>query len=421
MTQISLLKAMRIIAFVESREVQKTLFEDVLTRSFVIRIINRIYGFLAATQISTWMVVAYGFKSYFFVSVVKHSKPILATGMYVNEIRQIKVVAEWLNEDAVSLVAPSFSLLCPSMKSSIKAVLQIASIITRLKKSYSFMPLCRIVSTIGFYLRFKHELLRQIPKAVLVASAHSPDSLGLRFAAKSLGIPSIFIPHAAIPDSSNGPALDFDLAIIQGQAALDIFKKNGPVSGKVIFSGVPGESTTMSLDKLGHPHLSFGFFLTALTDSYVLKKGLSDIQERFSPKKIIVRPHPLSLVNQPLSKFSSDMVEISKNKNLEADVSSCDVIIVGNSSVLVDVLRLGRPAVYLRNLDAVPDDYYKFVRNSVVPALDSLDQLDLSFLQIFYQKDWMIRFQYYDAGYLKEEALIRQEVQDAVREIIRRS
>jgi len=415
-----LFKALRVLLRVESRNVQIDLFDDVKSRVFVIRVAYEIFEILRTTPLSTLMVVGYGLKSAFYASLPKRSASIVATAMYINEQKTIEALGDWIGSGKIEIARVGLNLNGGLRQFNLRKLLQIIRIAGYLKRRYHFMPVCRALSTLFYYLNFRKSLAGCGARVVCLASANSPDSLGMRFAAHALGVPTVFVPHAAVPCRSDGPTLDFSLAVLSGAASLNAFAEAGKVSGRVIFAGIAGHSSPLRLAKLKNEIRTFGIFLTGLTDRQRLANFIGKLLHRYEGAKIVIRPHPLEVVNIPMDEITERFrsVVISRGVFLAEDIQRCDFVFIGNSSVVLETLKGGTPAALLQGIDAVPHDYYRFIENGVVPEIDDISGFDPEKICAFYEVGWIDRFRKYDYSYLRDQNEIIAEVRKEFTELV---
>src|SRR6185503_18005142 len=71
-------------------------------------------------------------------------------------------------------------------------------------------------------------------------------------------IPSVFISHAYPTPLS--PPLDFNLSILEGNAAVDARRQKGPVKGDVLLAGLEGESAPIDPRRFERPEPAIGIF-----------------------------------------------------------------------------------------------------------------------------------------------------------------
>lgn len=402
----------------ETSPIRSEVYLSIRQRSVYISMADTLFHVLKNYWLGPLMLLVYGLHSFLSVANPTNRGRIYAAGKYRNEKLTAAEFADMVGKNMVAYYSYKFRLNLKFSKSSLTLLRRIFRIACRLVRRYDFMPACRAFSTLCYYLRFRELLSIDRPDAVFIASMSSPDSLGLRAAAENSRISTIFMPHAAIP-SNKGPRLNFTWSVLPGKAALRAFKDNGRVKGNVIFSGIPGLSRPLRFPA-DHAAKTVGFFLTALTDIKVLQKQIFYVREHLPDSKIVIRPHPLALVNPNFGSLrgacSSEAFEISK-ESLFVDIDRCDLVVIGNSSVLLQVLKSGTVAVVLKGLDRVPDDYYGFCRNGIAPVIESLAQLNLAQLKLFFDQAWADRFRQYDHSYLMSQDEVRRTMLGLVEEI----
>ena len=259
---------------------------------------------------------------------------------------------------------------------------------------------------------FRRIFIRLRPKAVLVANDHSAIPLGFAEAARGLDIKTIYIQHAYITDDF--PPLRFNLALLDGQCARDIYAAQGASQTSIVFRGLEGEERSMKTDVLiqGTP-LTVGLFLNVFYEEK-LKNILMSLENHPGIQRIIVRAHPAYPVN--LSFLECPKVELSsREKTLWEDADACDVVIGGNSSFHLSVLKYGVPTLYYNDLDYVDYDDYNFVKNNICYEITSIRDLNFQKAAEFYaDPDWKKRFSYLDAGYGRDQEKINAETRSAI-------
>lgn len=259
---------------------------------------------------------------------------------------------------------------------------------------------------------FRRVFVRLRPKAVLVANDHSALPLGFSEAARYLNIKTIYIQHAYI--THDFPPLRFDLALLDGQCALDTYAVQGASQTSVAFRGLEGVERPMKTEALtqGVP-LTVGLFLNVFYEEK-LKETLMSLENQPGIQRIVVRPHPAYPVD--LSFLECTKVELSsREKTLWEDADACDVVIGGNSSFHLSVLKYGVPTLYYNDIDYVNYDDYSFVKNKICYEITSPKDLNFSKAAEFYaDPDWKKRFSYLDASYGRDQEKINAETRAAI-------
>ena len=70
------------------------------------------------------------------------------------------------------------------------------------------------------------------------------------------------------------------------------------------------------------------------------------------------------------------------------DVESVDVVLAGNSSVLIDAVTAGRPSGYVADLDHGPHDLHRFVECGLIYPMRDVWNPD-SMLHFYQQPAWL--------------------------------
>ena len=418
----SLLKAIRIVSRMDSSPIRGAVFSDICKRSWTINFVARIYQVLSGTPIGNLLIGLYGAKAFLSLSTTeKRNATILATWTYPNEKKQIEYLHECLGthvelQQSEARWSSELFTGVNSIISSPKAVLKYLRIIKLHCSIYSFMPACRIASTIGYYFYFSQLLSKRTPNLVIVASNYSPQSVALRWSAKAIGIPAVFISHAAIARIESLPPLDAELSILDGPAAREAYNKLGTVIGDVVYSGIPGPSNPLKIAAELDNSSKAGIFLTALTDEVTLAKTVEVLLKQWRFESVLIRPHPVSLVGPSEDWLASlsNRVKISKGSSLAKDCQSCNLVVCGDTSSHLEILKLGVPTIYLSKLDSLPEDYYNFVRHKIVPKTSSLEDLSWEELKEHYSNDWADNFRFFDSSYLLDQQQFKINVKNAI-------
>jgi hypothetical protein len=262
---------------------------------------------------------------------------------------------------------------------------------------------------------------RRRPRAVVVSSDSNPEEIAFTTAARSLDIATVFASHAYPTMAS--PPLDFDLAIVEGETALDVYRRQGRVRAKVCFAGVGGESAPLDASRFRRPTPAIGIFAPKVVVWKTLAQIVTDARARWPVGQVVIRWHPSILERPRLDRVIGDIsniVETDPTEPLPSVVARCDWVVAdADSNVHLEVLKLGVPAIAVANLGVVPPertDLYGFVANGVIPApLSSLAAFDSEKLVAFFGAGWPDRFSRYDASYLRAADAVAAEVREAIR------
>lgn len=272
---------------------------------------------------------------------------------------------------------------------------------------------------ICMYVYAKQALKDGSPRALLVANDHSPIPLGFACAARSLGMKTLYIQHAHV--TADMPYLRFDLAILDGECALDIYKKEGSTEyTKIVYRGLEGEQRDMDTTALSKcENLTVGVFVNVFMDEQ-LYKILDALLKNTNVDKIILREHPAFPLNLPDEKIPDRVFLSERGISLWDDAKRCDVIIGGNSSFHLLTLKFGIPTIFYDEMDFVNYDDYRFIENNIVYEAKDLHALDYKDVGEYYDDPkWGQRFQYYDAGYKQNQSLLIKDTRVAIEKLIK--
>ncbi len=260
--------------------------------------------------------------------------------------------------------------------------------------------------------------LRQLdPQIVVVSNDHTPACVAIAAAARAQGKPTVYLQHAHV--SPLFPPLNFDLNVLDSQAALDIYEARGPRRGRVIFKGIDGDSVPLRLKAMSEPvsDLTVGVVLNNSRPQAGLFKGLAGLVADERVSHVFVRPHPASPVG-----WYDDLpegVELRMARApLAVDARNADLILAGNTSAVLEALKAGAPTVLWESIDNVASDYYGFVAHRLVPTTSDPAALSFSAISAFFSGDWTERMRYFDASYMADEAV---DLRAAMLEILERS
>lgn len=312
-----------------------------------------------------------------------------------------------------------------------------ASLIVRLKACFSLgamwmaagvlsqschkRPLVHVQTVIGCasLLLYSRNPLPSEVKVVCVASDHSPVCQALLFLARKEARKTCYIQHA--PVSDHFPPLIYDLSILFDRASLLAYEHAGVRQGSM------NNSTIVLLSpfkeefrrpRIGQKPYNIGFCLSFLPNLKKVSEILSELSSNPHVSRILLRPHPRCRKNL------SHLLEIEKvdlnidQKTADGFFRTVDIVLVPNSGVTIESLHSGRPTFYVPKMDFLPDDYYGFVKNGVIPIFKSNDIQFLSRMMAFFDESWVKRFSYYDETVNKTHIEASSQVGEAFFELL---
>jgi hypothetical protein len=426
----TLLKAVRIVERADTNSMRTVMFARYAEQHAVVRLVLLVYRVIRRTPAAPLMVGLYGVVAWLSFSRPVTRAPILALARFANARHQLESIIACLATDDVCWAPfssrPSAWLAnLPAFRQMLgrpRAARRYLRCVGAFCRRHDFYVSCRLASTVALYARARQILSCATPKAVLVSSDYNTEEVALTRAAKAHQIPSIYVAHAQTNRLS--PPLDLELAILDGQAALDVYADRGAVSGRVVFRGVEGPSTTMAVDGMHAAAPVIGLFLPSQISWEVLRDIVASCRRRFGPCRFRVRWHPNMVEPHRLDLIASshdDIDESPRGASLVDDARQCNFVIADESSnVHLTVLKTGIPTLAIAGLGIHPPDmadHYGFITHGVIPPLQaSVDAIVMSEIAAFYGPAWAERFRYYDAGYMRPPSEIEAEIRQAIAE-----
>lgn len=417
---MQLLLALRVVSRIESSPVRATVFEDIAGRSWVIRLVLRLYHTAQVFGLEHLLVAGYA-ASYYVRAVLPKSKTqVLGVGFYANELRSLHLAEGLLAPQKLCKVG--WQLLNPAgviaLFSGTGKWYKTWRLIKRIQQQHDFMPACRVMATLFLYIRFRQWFLAHGAQAVIVTSDYSPDGAAMTAAANVSGAKTIYIPHA-LPSLAieRYYMLGFDYYLLQSEAMMRRFSHWRKIDGEIFYQGVRGSYAPLQLANLDASRVKIGILLSGATRMDRLRELIISLLKQHTPEMILVRGHPVDFTNPDFSALTQidGRVKISQGAALEEDVGACDVMISSNSTVIVDSLRMGTPTVFYDGLDDLPYDYNGLVSDGLVPAMKDT-QLDIAKVKDFFSRDWLLQMQYFDSAYAQDRAQLDEQVSEILQQ-----
>ncbi|MDC0953292.1 hypothetical protein OAR92_01330 [Porticoccaceae bacterium] len=233
------------------------------------------------------------------------------------------------------------------------------------------------------------------PKIVMLSNDHSPETRTMIELCKYFDIKTAYVPHAAVSERFH--SLDFNYSFLDGQNALDIYRKcdarrspNSTVLDKRAYFLVGNlrklniESTSNKLPE------KFGLAIKG-TDRI---EDIINIVTRLSALgPVVVRPHPnlnVSKYTQIIDQRFPNNVELSDPKLLpvSAFLNVITTLISGNSTLILEAASLGIHSIYLNELSGGVPDYYGFVNRKIAIYFENIDD----FIDFYVEHDFGCEF-----------------------------
>ena len=424
MSAYTLGRACWIVGNFDSSEGRQAVFADVVRRSVAIRSAYRLYDRVPAF-IKPYLLLLYGLKCFLSVNWrAAGPSDIVCLAAMPNErtaLGHVRRHIRGLRLGDISLAKANALRLqsLAALPRFLACARRLHRIARRLSRRYPFMPACRVFSTAAYYTRFRPLLDRCEARAVFIANHYSPECLALAAAAHRCGRKVLFTNHAnATWRQGYLPPLYSDLAAVTSRAVLATYQKNSTAEIAAVFlSHASCQDPLRSAVPLGRT-ITVGVFLTALTNMERLQALLGLLAAQQRVERVLIRPHPVQLVNEDISHLCrpDGRIEDTGDTPLAENIGLCDLASCGNSTVTIELLRGGVPVFYDAQLDGLSFDYNGYLKGGLVPALpDAFDTAALQSLRGFYgAPDWVEAMRYFDAGYQQDEGTMIRRLNDAI-------
>ena len=398
-------------------------FFSVLPNSRRIRYSYNLYR-ISPNFIKAAALVLYGLKCYLSLFRTRSGEPqLLYFASYPNEHRvlgHIRSILQSARHDEISIslrncVRPT---VIGQVFAFLPAIPRLYRFAARLAGRYEFMPACRIFSTVAYYKRF-NRLLDEEARAVFIACHYSPECLGLAVATHRAGKKVLFTNHAnATGESGYVPPLHADLVAVTSEALADVYRRHSPQALNIVPFTIGEPQHPMRIPDAEARSLTLGIFLTALTNQARLKEIVAEWSRLPAIESILIRTHPAEVVNADLSGIEGNGVrlEVSRAKPLGEDIQRTDIAVCGNSSVVIEILRGGRPVLYDDCLDTIVFDYNGYAGHGLVSVHPKTvdDGVFHRMGRHYVSQSWCRKMRYFDNGYQNDERRIAREFAAAV-------
>ncbi|SDT97371.1 hypothetical protein SAMN05428979_0835 [Stappia sp. ES.058] len=245
----------------------------------------------------------------------------------------------------------------------------------------SFLP--ALVYQVGqffvHFLRYVFSLRSEdsaLPGVAVVANDHSPNPVAFALAMECFEVPRIYLQHAEV--SSSFPPLDFEVSILRNNRSKRIYLEVGSPAGEVLVIGrttTPFVRPTLGFDQDGK------FPVVIYTTGRVDVPGLASVTQKLRANPLVsavyIKPHP-----------NQEPVDWPEGIEIRKAFAEPHLALVGNSSVVIELLHRGIPVMQNFSFDPVEDDYYSFCKMGIVKEAQ-LAALDQPFWQcISFDDEW---------------------------------
>jgi hypothetical protein len=221
---------------------------------------------------------------------------------------------------------------------------------------------------LGIYEAAIGVLRKHKPKALLFANDHAPEMRALLFAAKKLGIPTVYIQHASV--STLFPPLRYDLNLLEGQDAWDKYKQCGPVEGEVKLIGMPKFDQYHTDRKPSTSIKRIGICGTLFDDDRRIANFIQALAKALPEMALAFRPHPRDDRHYPLP--PQVRMSSAREESIFSFLKNQDVLIAGDTSTHLEAVLLNMPSLYVPFTDQL-SDYYGFAEKGLVENIGHVE------------------------------------------------
>src|SRR5262245_48760216 len=315
----------------------------------------------------------------------------------------------WL-PDVVSLAALVLHLGAASRR-----LLRMARLLDR---RYEFFKTLRVIELIAYYKRYLGAF-KNSRFGLAVTSNHSnPHGIAFNLAARKCGVPVVLITHG-MPVRPIA-RLSYDLAVVHCEAARQAYLEAGCRIDRVFVHGRRQDYAPMpACSPPGR--LAVGIFLCKEVNEERLRSLVERLLGDPRVSRILVRPHPTNLwtgLDAWIDALNDRRLQRASGGSVSRDLEASDVVLAGNSSVLVEAVTAGRPSGYLSDLDYGSPDLHEFVARGLIYPIDGELGFDPDAMFHFYQRPgWTDALRFF-ANIDEDEKSVAARVGAAMRELL---
>lgn len=267
-----------------------------------------------------------------------------------------------------------------------------------------------------YYRMFSFADLNGI-KLVGFANDHSPSPVAFRDICNATNIKTFYIQHSFINDL--WPKLQYTFAILESEYSQMMHIDRIGSTCKTFVLGnfyTVGKSRAIKhIEKIKN----IGIAVDRFTLEIKLKMLLKQLFISYPHCTIVLRQHPAIAISNFRKSIRAEsyrnriIFNDGSSFNMDTFTEQIDVLIAGNSNILLEVLLMGVPSLYCSKLDELFYDHYGFVRNDIISELDISAPIE-SQIEHYCEDDFRKKLYYFDASYLKPLTTIKNNVNEII-------
>jgi hypothetical protein len=268
---------------------------------------------------------------------------------------------------------------------------RIRRIARRLHRRHEFFKVLRVAQLIGYYTRYL-DIFRSGRYRLAVTSNHSnPHGIAFNLAARKCGVPVVLITHGMpVPPVAR---LSYDLALVHSEAARQTYLEAGCRLDRVFVHGRRQHHAPMPAGTPAAP-LTVGIFLCKDVNEEGLRAVVTQLRGDSRVSRILIRAHPKNLwvgLDAWIAAQRDSRLQRSSGGSVFRDIEASDIVLAGNSSVLVEAVTAGRWGGYFGGCDYGSTDLHAFVARGLIYPYDAEVGLDPDAMFCFYRRpDWPV-------------------------------
>ena len=414
----ALLAGVRALLTCDGGEVVKGILEFVLSQRRWVRLLRRALRGAETTSFAIVVMLLNAVRCYAGLSTAGDGDAIVAArrpnerravaelGRMLPGRRWTEVVFRW----RLVTVAAALARLAPTI---VRDGRRTARLARRVRRRYGVFAALRVLELLAYYRRYLELFASRHPRLAVMSSHSNPHGIALNLVAHRVGVPVALITHG-MPVSPIA-RLDYDAAIVECEASRLVYANAGCRMGTVVIKSRTRDHAPMRTPFRTHG-LTVGLFLSKDPAEGQVMSCLRALLGDRRIAKILVRPHPVNLwrgLGRRIGSLDASRVQLRSSALLADDLAPCDLVVAGNSTVLLDSLVAGRPAGYVRGFDHGPYDVQSFVRDGLVYELTGFRPIDYDAVAGFYARpEWpRILREYADVD--RDEQAVASEVRAA--------
>ena len=211
----------------------------------------------------------------------------------------------------------------------------------------------RYLRSLGYRDLFNHLLAMTGPACVVMSNDHLTEHRTLLWCCRQARIPTVYLQHAAVTDRF--PPLSFSHALLDGQDSLDKYGRAGPLESKVSLVGI-GKFSDLSAVHPHEPVRRIGICTKTFSEVARVRAVCEGLKQWFPALALRLRPHPGTARPdlerlQALCKAAGIRMSNAREESSAQFLREVDLVIAGNSSVLLDAAMLNVVPVYFGGME----------------------------------------------------------------------